>query len=100
MKLMLAITLSVAAAACATTPAPQNGEPPIAPPPAQCDASNVQDQIGKVATAQLGAMLLDATGATVLRWMPPRTAMTMDYRIERLTVSYDDNMLIERISCG
>ncbi|HMO68727.1 MAG TPA: I78 family peptidase inhibitor, partial [Novosphingobium sp.] len=41
-----------------------------------------------------------ATGARTLRWMPPRTAVTMDYRADRLTVSYDDNRIIERISCG
>jgi hypothetical protein len=43
---------------------------------------------------------LTLTGAKVLRWVPPRTAVTMDFRADRLTVSYDDNMTIDRISCG
>lgn len=65
-----------------------------------CNADNVQDRIGQVATLELGAELLAATGARTLRWGPPRSAMTMDYRPDRLTVSYDDNMVIDRISCG
>jgi len=100
MRRLLAITLPIAAAACAATPAPEDVEPPVAAPAGQCDASGVQDHVGAGATADLGAMLMEATGANILRWMPPRTAMTMDYRIERLTVSYDDDMVIRRISCG
>jgi hypothetical protein len=34
-----------------------------------------------------------------LRWVPPRTAVTMDYRPDRLTVSYDDAMVITKVSC-
>jgi predicted GTPase len=30
----------------------------------------------------------------------PRTAVTMDFREDRVTVSYDDNYQIERVSCG
>lgn len=65
-----------------------------------CDAAAVQDVVGQTATAELGADLLAKSGAEMLRWAPPRSAMTMDYRPDRLTVSYDDNMVIERISCG
>lgn len=67
---------------------------------AQCDASGVQNHIGHRASAEAGAILLRETGARTLRWVPPRTAVTMDFRADRLTVSYDDNMVIERISCG
>ena len=67
---------------------------------ASCNAGAVQDRIGQTATAQLGAQLLAATGARTLRWAPPRSAVTMDFRPDRLTVSYDDTMAIERISCG
>lgn len=82
--------------ACATMPA----DGPAAAPSGECDASGVQGSIGQAATSALGAQLLEATGATQLRWVPPRTAVTMDFRADRLTVSYDDDMLIERISCG
>ena len=84
--------------ACATTPA--DGSPARPDPTAQCDASDAQGMLGQRATAATGAELLRVTGASELRWVPPRTAVTMDFRAYRLTVSYDDNMIIERIACG
>jgi len=69
-------------------------------PEGECEPSGVQGMVGEVATQELGAMLLERTGARVLRWVPPNTAVTMDYRLDRLTVSYDADMVIERISCG
>jgi len=43
--------------------------------------------------------MLAATGATILRWVPPRTAVTMDFNPSRLTVSYDDDYVITKVSC-
>lgn len=82
--------------ACATTAE----EPPVRAPAGECDASGVQEHLGHRASAESGAVLLRLTGARTLRWVPPRTAVTMDFRPDRLTVSYDDDMVIERISCG
>ena len=65
-----------------------------------CDATGVQASIGAMATQDLGARLLAGTGARSLRWVPPRTAVTMDFRPDRLTVAYDDDMKITRIGCG
>ena len=100
MRQELAAALPFLAAACAAAPPPPPAEPPVAAPAGECDASGVQGYLGEVATTELGAVLLQETGATTLRWVPPRTAVTMDYRMDRLTVSYDDDMVIERISCG
>lgn len=86
-------------AGCATT----NTEAAEAPPPAlegECVAEPGQTFVGRKATGDVGTMLLEATGARTLRWVPPRTAVTMDFRADRLTVSYDDNMVIQRVSCG
>ncbi len=74
--------------------------PPVQPPVQQCDAKAAQGRIGATATAQLGAELLRLTGARTLRWVPPETAVTMDYRPDRLTVSYDRGMKITSISCN
>lgn len=103
--------MAMALAACATS-APADSAP-AGPAPAEpqyqereagadhaCDASGLQDHIGHTASAKSGAVLLELSGARVLRWVPPRTAVTMDYRQDRLTVSYDDDMKITRISCG
>jgi len=69
-------------------------------PAGECTADVAQDMIGQRATAELGTELLRRTGARNLRWVPPRSAVTMDYRADRLTVGYDDAYSIVRISCG
>ncbi|MEL1251298.1 I78 family peptidase inhibitor [Aurantiacibacter gilvus] len=99
MKLLFLPCLLLPLAACATT-ADGNGPPPVREPAGECDASAVQDHVGHTASAEAGATLLRLTGAATLRWVPPRTAVTMDFRPDRLTVSYDDDMIIERITCG
>ncbi|MWV29123.1 hypothetical protein GRF63_14550 [Erythrobacter sp. GH3-10] len=90
-------------AACATaTPPPfdEDGNPRARESAGQCDADAVQGHLGQRASAEVGASLLSQSGVRSLRWVPPRTAVTMDFRPDRLTVSYDDDMIIERITCG
>ncbi|MFN3424773.1 MULTISPECIES: I78 family peptidase inhibitor [Novosphingobium] len=65
-----------------------------------CNADNLQSHVGHKASAASGETLLRLSGARTLRWGPPRSAMTMDYRADRLTVAYDDDYTIVRISCG
>ena len=84
---------ALALAACATT-----GE--SSDLAGTCDDGPGQSFVGQRATAETGAQLLRLTGAAQLRWGPPRSAMTMDFRQDRLTVSYDDAMTITRVSCG
>ena len=66
---------------------------------AECRQEAGEAFVGQKADAQAGAQLLAATGARQLRWVPPRTAVTMDYRPDRLTVTYDDDMIITQVSC-
>ncbi|ARU16084.1 I78 family peptidase inhibitor [Croceicoccus marinus] len=89
-----------ALAGCTATGGGAGPEPVRMGADATCNADPVQDRLGQTATAELGVQLLTATGARTLRWAPPRSAMTMDFRPDRLTVSYDDTMAIDRISCG
>lgn len=92
-----ALTLpALALAACATT---QPNPGPVAEH-ASCTPEPGQAFVGRRATAEAGSALLRATGARTLRWAPPRTALTMDYRFDRLTVGYDDDLKITRVSCG
>ncbi len=69
-------------------------------PEGTCNADPAQSHLGHKASATSGGVLLRLTGARTLRWVPPRSAVTMDYRADRLTVSYDDDYTIVRISCG
>ncbi len=98
-----AITLTLfGLTACATTTPPfdDDGNPNVRDQAETCDAAAAQGMIGERATSALGGELQALTGARTLRWVPPRTAVTMDYRMDRLTVSYDDDMRIGRIACG
>lgn len=101
MKNIASLAALTLVAACASTPHGSVGEDGmIIAPEGMCDADAAQTHLGQRATAQIGATMLSETGARQLRWVPPRTAVTMDYRADRLTVTYDDDLVIERITCG
>lgn len=89
------LAAAVALAACATVPA--DGD---RPPEDTCRAEPGQRFLGQRATAETGAAIMAATDSTRLRWVPPRTAVTMEYAFGRVTVSYDDDYRITTISCG
>ena len=97
MKTLAIVAALVALTACATVPA--DGDPPVREIEGSCRAEPGQRFIGTRATAEIGGQMLAATGATILRWVPPRTAVTMDFNANRLTVSYDDAMVITQVSC-
>jgi hypothetical protein len=65
-----------------------------------CQAEGVQSLIGQTVNEALGTRLLRDSGATTLRWAPPRSMLTMDFRPDRLTVAYDDDYRVTTISCG
>jgi hypothetical protein len=71
-----------------------------APPQAQCDNSKLDGFVGQKASADLAARMMAVSGAKALRWGPPRSAMTMDFRSDRLTVAYDDAMTVSSARCG
>jgi len=79
---------------------PQAEAPPAPGMDGQCDNDALGGFTGQKATAEVGAAMLKASGATVIRWVPPGSAVTMDFRADRLTVSYDAAMVITRASCG
>lgn len=66
----------------------------------ECDAAGVQNLLGRQADAALGAQIKRKTGASVFQWVPPDSAVTMDYRQDRVRVSYDREMAITVIRCG
>ncbi|HEY6816499.1 MAG TPA: I78 family peptidase inhibitor [Croceibacterium sp.] len=65
-----------------------------------CNADPGQLFVGQKADAEAGLAIRQATGADEVRWGPPRSPMTMDFRQGRVTVSYDDDMIITRVACG
>lgn len=96
---MMAATLALPLTACAGA----SGQGPAMPPATAegpCHHDGLDRFAGQKASADLGAQLLKASGAKTLRWGGPGTAMTMDFRPDRLTVSYDEAMIITSARCG
>lgn len=95
--LALVLAAVPALSACATT---QDGAAPPRPAGDTCRAAPGQAFIGRTASAAVGAALLAATDSREIRWVPPGTMVTMDYKYGRLTVSYDEAMTIITVSCS
>jgi hypothetical protein len=66
----------------------------------KCKAEPAQRFVGEKADVAHGLTIQQVTGAELLRWAPPRSALTMDFREERVTIAYDDAMVITMITCG
>ena len=94
-----ASTLLPLLAACATTDGEGSATTPAAAE-GPCRNEGLNRFIGEKASADVGMQLLQTSGAHTLRWGAPGTAMTMDFRADRLTVSYDEKMVITSARCG
>lgn len=93
----LSIPLAMlAVAGCATASA----QTPVAPSPSACSQAPLDTFKGRTATQQVGADMLAASGARVIRWVQPGMMVTMDFREDRITVYLDAANRIERASCG
>ena len=65
-----------------------------------CNAEPGQLFVGQKADGASGLAIRQATGADEVRWAPPRTAMTMEFKEGRVTVAYDDAMTITAVTGG
>lgn len=65
-----------------------------------CNAKSAQTLIGKKADVESAKKIMSLTGATVLRWLPPRGNISGNYRVNRVNISYDENYKITSIRCG
>jgi hypothetical protein len=102
MKAMMFVMAGCAGlAGCATTGGEAAPDQAAASPPAMaCNAAAAQYHVGHEATQAMGAAILKDSGARTLRWGPPNSAWTMDYREDRVNVRYDEKMKINGITCG
>jgi len=66
----------------------------------KCDATRVQNFVGALATADVGATLLKRSGARTLRWLAPGSMVTKDYRQDRLNVRIDGRNFVTALDCG
>ena len=86
--------------ACATASAPEAMPVHGVTPGHKCQASGTDHFIGQRGSRNTGAAVKRATKAAVLRWSPPNTMLTMDYREDRVTVWVDENRKITKVRCG
>lgn len=99
-RTLFALAPAALLAACATTIDDGDSATPDDGNSATCDAEAAQSFVGQKATAENGARIRDETGARQLRWGPPDSAWTMDFRPDRVNVRYDRDMTITEITCG
>jgi len=85
-------------AACAAAPA----EPAVhgETPGHTCNAAGADQFVGRQGTSETGEAILRATHAAVLRWVPPGTMVTMDFRQDRVTVRLGPDNRVTQVSCG
>ena len=95
MRIVLVAAL-LASAAC--TPVEMRSETPVAA--AACNADSLGDLVGKRASDARADVMQKRSGARTLRWIAPNTAVTMDFRADRLNVYVDAKGRIERFSCA
>lgn len=96
---MAAMTILTLLAGCAGAASEgPAASPSVAEGP--CRNEGLDPFVGRTASAELGVELLKVSGARALRWGAPGMAMTMDFRPDRLTVSYDEKMVIISARCG
>ncbi len=98
---LIALLLPLAACGPVNVAAPPMDQPPVMGEPlATCRSTALPSFTGQPATQELGARMLAASGARVLRWVADGMMVTMDFREDRLTVQLDRNNRVERASCG
>ena len=114
-----ALFVSCFLAGCSTNAAPSSNIPPPAGPVTgesagpsdptpvhgvtpghKCIDQGTESFIGQVATDGTARAILKASNAAVLRWSPPNTMLTMDYREDRVTIWLDAAKKITKIRCG
>ena len=66
----------------------------------KCRTTGTDRFIGQARTSRTGSAIKHATRAAVLRWAPPGTMLTMDYREDRVTVYLGPDRKITKVNCG
>ncbi|TCQ00730.1 peptidase inhibitor I78 family protein [Sphingomonas sp. PP-F2F-A104-K0414] len=98
---MRIVLVAALAATAACTPVEMRGQTPAAAPVATaCNAASLGDLVGKRASDARADVMQTRSGSRTLRWIAPNTAVTMDFRADRLNVYVDAKGRIERFTCA
>ncbi len=96
-QLIALVGLPLAACTVATSDATSDSVPAAS---GTCRNEMLTQFTGKPASQELGARMLRASGARIVRWVPKGGVVTMDFSPERITVLLDGTNRVERASCG
>ena len=66
----------------------------------ECGASQVQPFVGYEADEGFRAYVAELTGTQEIRWIMPDTAVTLDFRPDRLNMRLDENTNVIEARCG
>jgi len=97
MRIALAALSALPLAACTVTP---SGQPGTGDPTAACRNEPLDQFTGQPASQALGARMLAASGARVIRWVPKGSVITMEFSPHRVTVLLDGANRVESARCG
>jgi Peptidase inhibitor I78 family len=87
--------------ACAANAAPLQPSPIHGDTPGhKCRTDGTDRFIGQTASRTNGALIKRVSNAAVLRWAPPYTMLTMDFRSDRVNVYFDEQKKITKINCS
>lgn len=65
-----------------------------------CNAEAVQTFLGKTATPALLEQARSQSGAQTARVLRPDDVVTLEYNAQRLNLSTDQALVVQRINCG
>jgi len=96
MNLLFASVAALALSACTIA----ESDPVPGPLEGSCRSESLGQFVGQTASTELGAKMLAASGARIIRWVPKGGMVTMDFSPNRLTVQLDGANRVERANCG
>lgn len=70
------------------------------PPKAACDAAAAQFAVGQSFGPTLERELRARSGASIVRWLSPGQAVTMEFNPARLNLTLDSRSRITKAACG
>lgn len=97
MRVFVSAILMAPLAACAIA---QSDATATNTPGGTCRPQPLAQFIGQPSSQELGARILAASGARVIRWVPKGGVVTMDFRADRVTVALDEANRVEAANCG
>jgi hypothetical protein len=97
MRVVIAAFASFPLVACTVTPSGQPGTGDLA---GTCSNEPLAQFKGQLASQDLAAKMLAASGAKSIRWVPKDSVITMEFSPDRVTVLLDGANRVESARCG